>query len=220
MGSIPTAGVSLSVSLFFLCNYINCKILQPCKIVHLWLFICLAIDFNSVNTVLDSVLSMPSPLRTKPTLWSSPIINWTSYRQLLKPWKSTLVLEIVKQHLPRTPSCCRSKDMPCQLGAEMPDDCQLFVLIDVVKSSAMNKPEKRPGLTHIKKSFYLSFHLDHIFFIQCWWLFSLTFLIDIQVFLTNSFWLSRLVIVGRHSLWFTILDSWLLTTILTIYAVS
>ena len=32
-----------------------------------------------------------------------------------------------------------------QHGAEMPNDRQPFVVIDVVKSSAMNKPEKRPG---------------------------------------------------------------------------
>ena len=45
--------------------------------------------------------------------------------------------------------------MPRQHGAEMPNDCQPFVVIDVVKSSAMNKPEKRPGWAHIKKSYFM-----------------------------------------------------------------
>ena len=31
--------------------------------------------------------------------------------------------------------------MPHQVGVEMPDDRQPFVIIKVVKSSAMNKPE-------------------------------------------------------------------------------
>ena len=34
--------------------------------------------------------------------------------------------------------------MPCQNGAEMPNDRQPSVVIDIVKSSAMNKPERRP----------------------------------------------------------------------------
>ena len=36
-------------------------------------------------------------------------------------------------------------DLPRQRGAEMPDNRQLFVVINVVKSSAMNKPKKRLG---------------------------------------------------------------------------
>ena len=51
--------------------------------------------------------------------------------------------------LPRTPSrCCvnpGSKDMPRQNGAEMFNDRQTSVVIEVVKRSAMNKPQKRPG---------------------------------------------------------------------------
>ena len=38
----------------------------------------------------------------------------------------------------------RRKYKPCKLGAEMPTDGQTFVVVDVVKSSAMNKPRKRP----------------------------------------------------------------------------
>ena len=52
-----------------------------------------------------------------------------------------------------TPSHCwvnpGSEDMPSQHGAEMPEDRQQFVEINVVKSSAMKKTEKRPGLAHI-----------------------------------------------------------------------
>ena len=40
-------------------------------------------------------------------------------------------------------------DLPRQRGAEMPDNRQLFVVINVVKSSAMNKPKRRLGLPHI-----------------------------------------------------------------------
>ena len=40
-------------------------------------------------------------------------------------------------------------DLPRQRGAEMPDNRQLFVAINVVKSSAMNKPKRRLGLPHI-----------------------------------------------------------------------
>ena len=39
--------------------------------------------------------------------------------------------------------------MPRQHGEEMPDARQPFVVINVVKRSAMNKPKKRPGLAHI-----------------------------------------------------------------------
>ena len=35
--------------------------------------------------------------------------------------------------------------MPSQHGADMPNDRQPFVVINVVKSSAMNKPKKRRG---------------------------------------------------------------------------
>ena len=41
--------------------------------------------------------------------------------------------------------------MPCQHVVGMPYFCQPFVLINVVKSSAMNKPKKRPGLALIEK---------------------------------------------------------------------
>ena len=45
-----------------------------------------------------------------------------------------------------------SKGMPCQHGAEMPDDRQLFAAINVVNSSTMNKSEKRPSSFIFKKS--------------------------------------------------------------------
>ena len=41
--------------------------------------------------------------------------------------------------------------MPSQHGAEMPNDHQTFVVINVVKSSASNEPEKRQRLAHFKK---------------------------------------------------------------------
>ena len=44
--------------------------------------------------------------------------------------------------------------MPCQHDMEMPNDCQPSVVIDVVKSSSMNNPEKRLGMPIFKKMFY------------------------------------------------------------------
>ena len=45
--------------------------------------------------------------------------------------------------------------MPSQHGAEMPEDRQQFVEINVVKSSAMKKTEKRPVQASIKKNIIL-----------------------------------------------------------------
>ena len=39
--------------------------------------------------------------------------------------------------------------MPSQHGAEMPNDGQTFVVIDVVSISAMNKPKKRLAKVYI-----------------------------------------------------------------------
>ena len=39
------------------------------------------------------------------------------------------------------------------LGAEMPDDSLAFVVINVVKRSAMNQPQKRPGLAQYFKNY-------------------------------------------------------------------
>ena len=57
-------------------------------------------------------------------------------------------------HQPMTPSHLKSlsrkqRHMPSHHGGEIPNDGQMFVAIDVVKSSAMNKPEKRPVQAHI-----------------------------------------------------------------------
>ena len=52
--------------------------------------------------------------------------------------------------------------MPRQHGAEMPDAPQPFVVINVVKRSAMNKSKKRPGLAHILKN-HLQNHQPQLF---------------------------------------------------------
>ena len=42
--------------------------------------------------------------------------------------------------------------MPHLHGAEMSDDRQMFVVIKVVKTSAMNKSQKRPGSAHTERN--------------------------------------------------------------------
>ena len=48
--------------------------------------------------------------------------------------------------------------MPSQHDLVMPVDGQMFVVIDILKRSAMNKSKKRSGLIHIKNLDSFLFH--------------------------------------------------------------